>query len=137
MFALSSSPKLKRGMTRAAAKRGSDFDAAAVARIDKELQALAVDYGSGSITRAEWKAARDRLNKRRAKLIDAAEPPHERRATNALRAAPDVAAAWDAMPVENRRAVIAELYEYIKVGPTRRPGSNAFDPRRVARDWRA
>jgi DNA invertase Pin-like site-specific DNA recombinase len=107
-----------------------------LAEIDADLEALATDFGAGRISRREWLAAREQLDRRRQTAV--ASMPHETNngAARLVAAGSDVRKAWKNATIEQRRAVIQQLVEKLSVGLTGTPGSNAFDPDRVDVVWR-
>lgn len=94
-----------------------------VGRLEAELSALASDYGSGTISRDEWLAARTGLEKRLAEALDAAA-----RARSAVPV--NLAESWESMSVDARRNVVLAVIERIDVGRGR--GAD-----RISITWRA
>jgi site-specific DNA recombinase len=126
-------PRLARARRRARG-RGRDRDAAkALARAEHKLEALAVDHARDRITRREWLAARDDLNRqitehRRALDVDGGPLADLPSTHKALRQA------WDAGTVEWRRALLDAVIDAVIV----KPGAPAtsFDPDRISIHWR-
>jgi site-specific DNA recombinase len=126
-------PRLARARQRARG-RGRDRDAAkALARAEQKLEELAVDHARDRITRREWLAARDDLNRqiaehRRTLDVDTGPLADLPGSQKALREA------WDAGTVEWRRAVLGAVVDAVIV----KPGAPAasFDPHRISIRWR-
>jgi hypothetical protein len=91
------------------------------AALEEELSALAGDYGSGMINRAEWHAARQGLMER---LEAAAAEPLP------LPSVDDVRAAWPQLEIDERRLVVAGVVTRLAIGPAR-PGVARFDVDRI------
>ncbi len=124
----------------ATADASSHDDLAAVAarieRAETKLKTLAHDHAVDRITRDEWLAARDALQPR----IE--EDRRRISSSRGLRAVEDylgrtgaLAAAWEALNLNRRRAVITAVLDGVDIGPGRR-GYNRFDPTRVRLTWR-
>lgn len=80
-----------------------------VEHLEGELSILAADYGTGTISREEWQAARQGLERRLSEAMDAA--------ARAGAAVPlDLADSWESMSTEARRNVVLTLIERIDVG---------------------
>lgn len=106
-----------------------------VARLQAELDELAVVRGAGTITLAEWLAAREgivaRLDAARTALGAAGRRP----AVVELLGAPGVLRArWDGLTVEQKRDALAAVVARVVVAPAVR-GRNRFDTDRVQIDW--
>jgi DNA invertase Pin-like site-specific DNA recombinase len=104
-----------------------------LARLERDLEDLASDYGAGRITRREWLSAREQLEQR---LAHARRSLDETNGTAAL--APfrgnDVRDVWDQLDVERRRAVLNALVGRIIVKPATTTGKFTAD--RVDVEWR-
>jgi site-specific DNA recombinase len=119
------------------AQQGPDAQALAVeaAGIRQRLDALAVDYADGVLTREQVAAATGRLRDRLAEV--------EARQADAGRVdvlgdlvgdGVDVRAVWDSLGVERQRAVIDLLAEVTLLSPGR--GARSFRPETVLIDWK-
>jgi site-specific DNA recombinase len=85
-----------------------------VAELTEALDALATSWARQEITMSEWRSARSVL----VEAIEAAEAPrHHSPELAALAAVIDVSAAWDALGLDDRRAVLRDLWSSIEVGP--------------------
>jgi site-specific DNA recombinase len=138
LYRLDSKP-VKRALARPARKVSTAVDTSAddLSAIDTALDELAADLGSGLISRREWLAAREPLDRRRKAALAMFEPEGpEDRAVDAIRGAVDVRAYWQKRSTEERRQILAALIERVALGPTTRPGSNSFDPDRVDIAWK-
>lgn len=116
-----------------AAQAGGGFDhhAEVIAVEEAKLMQLADDWDDGRISRAEWIRLRDKVQAR----LDAArrEQSRETRTTavdpyvgrqGALRAA------WPALTLDQRRAVVAGVLDSVVISPATRRGP-IFDPSRI------
>jgi DNA invertase Pin-like site-specific DNA recombinase len=124
------SKAMVRALSHKPTKKAADID---LARIERDLEDLANDFGEGRISRREWLAARSPLEDRLAR----ARRMHD--ATNGTAAlAPfrdgDITEKWDALSVERQRAVLAALVDRIVINPATK---SRFDPDRVDVVWRA
>lgn len=94
------------------------------------LLELEGDYLSGRVTRESWLRMSKKLNDQ----IAAAEAVLSRRRDNAVYAdlvdADDIGAAWDATPIDRRRAIIAAVADVV-LHRTSRRGRSAFDPESI------
>jgi site-specific DNA recombinase len=105
--------------------------------IDADLEALAADLGEGRISRREWLAARDPLERRRTAALAELEPVDDgHRALDVLRSSGNTTKAWATATTETRRDVLRALIATVTVGPTIRHGSNTFDPDRISVEWK-
>jgi DNA invertase Pin-like site-specific DNA recombinase len=108
-----------------------------VAEAGAKLEELAKAWAADEITKAEWMAARQAVE-RRLEAAKRAAGRHQR--TTALDAfvgqAGALRAAWPELSLARRRAVIAAVVDRISIGPAVR-GINRFDPDRVDVVWRA
>jgi hypothetical protein len=127
----------------AAGRRGGQDEARAaeaqrlVDEAHARLEELAEVYGRGEISLREWQSARVPVIQR----VEKAQVVLRRQTqTTALEAvlgqACGVAAAFDALPLARKQAVIAAVMDHAEVGPAVR-GRNRFDPSRVQLAWRA
>jgi len=127
-------PKLAKAVDQCGATTADD-GTAEVAKVEARQVELAEMFAAGEIGRAEWLTARDTLDARlsaaRSKVVEqvvvTAADAYSGKGT-VLRTA------WPTMPLDAKRAVIGSLIERIHIAPSRR---HAFDPDRVAVDWRA
>jgi DNA invertase Pin-like site-specific DNA recombinase len=129
-------PQIGRTMKSAdRSERQEDEPDVDVAELERELEALATDYGEGRITRREWLAARAPLERRlddahriMPSTIDAhiVEPLRTR----------DVRGAWMRLDLDRRRAVLRALIDRVTIAPSG-PGQKKFDPDRVDIVWKA
>lgn len=106
-----------------------------MARDEKRLDELAVDYSASRITRREWLAARRELTSR----IAAAKALMERSDKRPwpARVRPEqLVEWWGEATLDQKRALLDVLIEAVYVGPATRPGSRIFEPERVRIVWR-
>jgi DNA invertase Pin-like site-specific DNA recombinase len=129
------SPKM---VARLRAHEAPEPDLHAVIRADEdELDALAVDFGAGQISRSEWKSARlpitARLECARARLAQCTQ-------TTALDSfvgtAQEMGRRWELGNLSQRRAVVMAVLEKVVVQPAI-TGRNRFDCRRLEPVFRA
>jgi hypothetical protein len=103
---------------------------------EDELDALATDFGTGAISRSEWKAAREPIT---ARLAGA----RQRLATSTQTTALDgfigtmaeMRARWDGGNNSQRRAVVTAVLERVTVRPATVMGRNRFDCDRLQPIW--
>lgn len=108
-----------------------------LAAIEGRLSELGEMWAAGEIDRVGWQAARRALEAERAALAATVQRSARRKmATTLPRDPAALRAAWDALVVDERRALLAEVVERVDLGPAAR-GRNTFDPGRVAVVWRA
>jgi site-specific DNA recombinase len=107
-----------------------------ITRDEQELIDLMTDRQEGTISRAEWAAAREivdaRLRSNRAELSRATK-------TNALTLiedADDVRARWDELNLSQRRALLRDLFTTIRVEPSATRGGRRFDTDRIQPEWK-
>lgn len=105
---------------------------------EQRLEELAGDYAEGTLTRGEWKTARQRLTTR----IEAARRRLSRDdAAGVLAGLPSaedaLRARWEAGDVVWRRAVVEAVIERVDVAPKGYKGGKRFDPGRIEIVWRA
>src|SRR5690606_2049419 len=100
--------------------------------LDARGAELAEMWGAGELSSGEWRSARDRMDADRVGLMDrlAALPA----AGGAVFDPSIVAKAWDAMNLDERRAVVGHVVGSVTVAPAK-PGTRTFDPGRVAIRW--
>jgi hypothetical protein len=99
--------------------------------LDARLEELAGDYGAGTISRGEWMAAKSAVERAKSALpVPLMQPPD-------LTTGEMLRAAWDDMSVSARRAVLDAVFIKVVVLPRRQvTGLKAFDPDRLAPEWR-
>lgn len=127
----------------AAGRRGGQDDARAaeaqrlVDEAHARLEELAEVYGRGDITLREWQAARLPVTQRMEKAQVVLRRQTQTTALEAVLGQPDgPAAAFAALTLARKQAVIAAVMDHAEVGPAVR-GRNHFDPSRVRPAWRA
>lgn len=101
---------------------------ALVASLEADLEALAADHGAGTISRAEWQAARAGLQER----LDVAREQAAR--PTPLRA--DVRR-FATLPVAQQRVVVGWALNDLRVRPADRSRFGTFDESRLVYDWRS
>ena len=104
--------------------------------LEHDLAALAEDFGTGRITRGEWLAAREPLERRRGVALAAVESSIDTAPLLVFGRGSDVHAQWEALTLDQRRAVIRALIDNVEIAPATQ-GTNAFDRDRVKPHWRA
>lgn len=114
---------------------GSAADVNTLARLEADLVDLANELGAGSLTMAEWKAARAGIEKRMADL----RRNIERQAADSTLAdlagkGADLRNAWEDFSHGKKRKTINAVFESITIAPARQ-GFNRFDPERVVYRW--
>jgi site-specific DNA recombinase len=102
--------------------------------VDQKLADLAHDWASDQLTRGEWEAARKTLVARQEGLRRRVEASRRQVGLEGL---PDpLRAAWPALPLHRKQAVIRAVVEAVVVGRGI-PGLNRFDSRRITLKWKA
>ncbi|MBE4719499.1 recombinase family protein [Pseudarthrobacter sp. AB1] len=98
--------------------------------LDARLEELAGDYGTGTISRGEWMAAKSAIERAKAALpVPVMRPPK-------LSTGEMVRDSWEDMPVSARRAILDAVFVKIVVLPRRHvTGLKAFDPDRLSPEW--
>ena len=108
-----------------------------LATIEGRLSELGEMWAAGEIDRVGWQAARRKLEGERAALASTMQRSARRKMATTLPRDPvALRAAWDAMVVDERRALLAEVIDRVELGPAVK-GRNTFDPSRVRVVWRA
>lgn len=99
--------------------------------LDARLEELASDYGSGTISRGEWMAAKSAIDRARAALpVPVVRPPD-------LTTGEMVRDSWDDMSVSAQRAILDSVFVQVVVLPRSQiTGQKFFDPDRLAPEWR-
>jgi hypothetical protein len=110
----------------------SDDGVERLADVERELEELARDYGEQRITRREWLAAREPLEKRRNRAIRAIERESKTHVLHPLRDV-DVTKMWTKLNLDRRRAVLAALIDHVTISPATQ---KKFDSDRVDVHWR-
>jgi DNA invertase Pin-like site-specific DNA recombinase len=104
-----------------------------LARIERDLDDLAGDYGNGDISRREWLAARKPLEERLVRARRAVDATNGTASLAPFRGV-DVRATWGKLDVDRKRAVLDALIDRVTVFPATTPGRFSAD--RVAVSWR-
>lgn len=97
---------------------------------------LAEAFADGELTAAQMRAGNERLSQRIAVVEQAIADAGRVSALGPLVATSDVEAAWRALDVDRKRAVLRELFEVIRIMPVGR-GVRTFRPESVEIEWRA
>jgi site-specific DNA recombinase len=131
------SPHLAAALAELAVGNNGDDLASGVSDNERRLTELAEDWAHGKISRAEWLAARNVVERR----LDTARKALARSTrTTALDgffgAQGALRTAWPALGIDRRRAVLAAVLDRVTIRPAVR-GRNRFDPARVDVTWRA
>jgi DNA invertase Pin-like site-specific DNA recombinase len=105
--------------------------------IEADLDCLAADFGNGAISRREWLAAREPLERRRDAARRAVDTTTDRRLLTPLTGAASVRTAWEKLDLEQQRSVLKVLIDRIVIAPAALLGRRALDPDRVDIVWRA
>ena len=98
------------------------------------LDTLAVDFADGTLTDSQLRAATTRLKGKLADVEARLAASGRVHAAGPLVAARDKQAAWAAMSMSQRRAVVDSLAKVTVYPPGR--GRRVFDPATVKIDWR-
>jgi len=123
------SKQMMRALTTKSKRKRVDVD---LAQLERDLDDLAADHGQGRISRREWLAARTPLEDRLARARRAHDAEHGTAALAPFRGT-DIAATWEQLPVERRRAVLNALIDRVIIKPATK---HNFDPNRVDVVWR-
>lgn len=131
------SPHLAAALAELAVDNNGDDLASGISDNERRLTELAEDWAHGKISRAEWLAARNVIERR----LDTARKALARSTrTTALDgffgAQGALRTAWPAMGIDRRRAVLTAVLDRVAIRPAVR-GRNRFDPARVDVTWRA
>lgn len=124
----------------------ADSDATATAEdyrevvgIEGKLTELADEWAADRITTAEWKAARNALERRldsARERIARTPAPLTRATIDGMAGGTEFLTRWEAQDRATRREILGLLIESITVAPAVR-GRNRFDPDRMSIDWTA
>jgi len=128
------SAAFRKALARRVKSMTSDEDIEDPGALEAELATLAAERGEGRISPAEWRIMRDAVQGR----LDVARSALQRAAddsTVALLSTPDLATAWPSMSIERQRTILGAVVGKLAIGPTRVPGSNVFDPKRIDVEW--
>lgn len=132
MVARLSQPDAKELMVAKPATDGRDLALEAVG-LRARLDSLAVEFADGDLTASQLRIATERMRSRlvevEAEMADAGRLDVLGDLVGAL----DVQAAWDALSIEKKRAVIAVLATIVIYAPGR--GRRNFDPATVGVEW--
>lgn len=108
-----------------------------VGEIEAQQAELASEWGAGRLTRAEWSAARDALQKRLDALTSRLRTEQRSAVVKDFVGRSGVLAKrWPSLSVDQRRAIVAAVLDHVQVNPAVR-GRNTFDPTRFQFMWRA
>lgn len=107
-----------------------------VEELEDELAALAEDHGAGTITRAEWLAARKPLLRRIDDARAAVAGSADRTALEGLTAKGSARARWPELSLERRQAVLDVFVDAVVVRRAERRGPG-LDPDRIDVRWKA
>lgn len=108
---------------------------AGIGAIEDDLRLLAEDFGNGTITRAEWLAARQPLERR----LDEARAALELEQREQSRPTVDVNLRdrWSELDVDTQREILASLIEAVLIHPAEKKGGPGIETGRVDIRWRA
>lgn len=125
---------------RAAAAREAAVEAEDPDALQRELDALATDYGDGRFGRSEWLAAREPLERRLRIAVATRRSVDDHPAAEVLVAAgDDLVGYWAQLEtegnVDRQRAVLGAIFDRVNIHPTERRGC-VFDTGRVEPIWR-
>jgi site-specific DNA recombinase len=121
---------MARAMSRKPKTQPADRD---LGRIERDLEALAADFGAGRITRREWLAARKPFEERLARARRALDTTNGTEALASFRNG-NARAAWERLTIDRQRAVLDALVERVIIRPATTPGRFSTD--RVDVVWR-
>ena len=105
-----------------------------LARIERDLEAIAADYGDGRITRREWLTARKRFEDRLGRARQALDTATATTALTPFRTG-DIQVTWDKLDPDRKRVVLDTLIDRIIIRPATQPGR--FETERIDVIWRA
>lgn len=108
----------------------TDAIAAQILALEADISAVLDAVGEGDLTLLEAKRVRQGMDRRLVDLRSQLAPPSKREWS---KRGDELVRAWDGLAVEQKRRVIGQWVEKVKVGPGT-PG--AFDPARVVVEWR-
>jgi site-specific DNA recombinase len=124
-------PGLARMLTQKDTGAGDELAAA-----EQTLHDLAELAGAGSITQAEWLAARRTAEQRADQARQRLANDTAGRALNGLTAPGALSAAWPKLDVDRRRAILTAVVERIDIAKGKGRGAR-FDPGRIQPVWKA
>jgi site-specific DNA recombinase len=105
---------------------------------EARLADLAGDYADGTIERAEWRAARDRVAGRLEQTRRRLAAQQDRGVLAHLpTSTADLTGWWDTAAVTARRSVVDALIDQVVVAPKGHRGGKRFDPDRATITWRS
>lgn len=108
-----------------------------VAEVEHALVELAADLGAGRLSRAEWLAAREGYDSRLTELRGAVGATTDTAVLRTFAGTPGaLLAAWPALTLDQRRAIVAAVVQSVPIHPATRRGPG-FDPDRVDVIWKA
>lgn len=125
-------------VARALAKSGHADEGDLIAELvadEAALEQWAIDQVEGRVTRAQFLAATQRLQRRLDGLRRRLGHLQASRVVAPFAGRPLTDGEWDALPFDRRRAVVEELVDEIRIGPAV-PGRNWFDEKRVKIKWK-
>ena len=135
VLARAADPAITAARTQAQLADAGDDLAERIAAVERQLNELGEDLADGKIGRIELHAASTKLRNRLTRLRHELEQRDRDDVAAMLTSAADLAATWDTMHLDRRRALIDALIERITLTPCVR-GLNRFDPTRVQITWR-
>lgn len=106
-----------------------------IAKTEKRLGQIGVDYADGKIGGIEFRTARDELTKRIRDARNAQKLGVTLGDVAALESE-DLVAWWEGASLEQQRTLLDVLISKIEVYPVRVRGSKIFDPSRIKVTWR-
>lgn len=110
-------------------------DTPELAPIEEDLRTLAEDFGNGTITRAEWMAARGPLERRLSDARGTLERQQRGRVSTAVDV--DLRERWGDLDVDRQREILAAVFEAILIHPAKRKGGPGVDLGRIEPRWRS
>jgi site-specific DNA recombinase len=105
-----------------------------LAQIERDLEGLAEDFGTGRISRREWLAARKPLEERQSRARATVDAANGTAALTVFRSGNDPRVVWDKLDVDRKRIVLDTLIDRIIVNPATKPGR--FENDRIDVVWR-
>lgn len=111
-----------------------EIDTPELAPIEEDLRALAEDFGNGTITRAEWMAAREPLERRLRDARGALERQQRGRSATILDV--DLRERWADLDVDQQREILQVVFEAVLIHPAKRKGGPGIELDRIEPRWR-